>query len=127
MTEQNVFERLAKLLELTASNHDGEALVAVRKANETIERIGITWTEILVPVQRDSIGRTNSMDRFYFSPEGEAWGDIFRIIAERAQMSEKWQTVLWGISDYHRRSGFLTKKQSDLVMKFYVQVRDAAA
>ena len=42
------FTRLGKLLELTTSNHDGEALVAIRKANEALKQLGLSWTELLV-------------------------------------------------------------------------------
>ena len=41
--------RLAKVLGMTGSAHDGEALVAVRKANELIVAAGTTWAEILQP------------------------------------------------------------------------------
>ena len=42
-------ERLAKVMGLTGSAHDGEALVAVRKANAQIVAAGMTWDEILRP------------------------------------------------------------------------------
>jgi hypothetical protein len=41
--------RLAKVLGLTGSTHDGEALAAVRKANALIVAAGMTWDEILRP------------------------------------------------------------------------------
>jgi hypothetical protein len=48
-TEPHNLRRLAKMLELTASNSDGEALSAVRRANEELKRLGMTWTELLLP------------------------------------------------------------------------------
>ena len=38
--------KLAKLLALTTSNHDGEALSAARKANALVKRQGKTWQAI---------------------------------------------------------------------------------
>jgi len=38
---------LAKILARTASSSDGEALTAVRKANEHIRKEGTTWAEVL--------------------------------------------------------------------------------
>ncbi len=38
---------IAKCLELTASDKDGEALAAVRKANELRAKIGKSWAEML--------------------------------------------------------------------------------
>lgn len=43
-------ERLAKILALTTSDHDGEALSAIRKANEIIKGEKLTWDEVLVQV-----------------------------------------------------------------------------
>lgn len=43
-------ERLAKILALTTSEHDGEALSAIRKANEIIKGEKLTWDEVLVQV-----------------------------------------------------------------------------
>jgi hypothetical protein len=42
-------QRLARILGLTGSAHDGEALAAVRKANAQIVAAGMTWNEILQP------------------------------------------------------------------------------
>lgn len=43
-------ERLAKILAMTTSTHDGEALNAIRKANEMIKGEKLTWDEVLVQV-----------------------------------------------------------------------------
>jgi hypothetical protein len=45
----NVFARLAKVLGMTGSAHDGEALAAARKANALMVAAGMTWDEILRP------------------------------------------------------------------------------
>ena len=42
-------QRLARILGLTGSAHDGEALAAVRKANAQIVAADVTWDEILQP------------------------------------------------------------------------------
>jgi hypothetical protein len=47
--------RLAKVLGLTGSAHDGEALAAVRKANALIVAAGMTWDEIVRPPEDLSI------------------------------------------------------------------------
>lgn len=43
-------ERLAKVLALTTSPNDSEALSAMRKANEIIKGEGLTWDEVLVQI-----------------------------------------------------------------------------
>jgi hypothetical protein len=42
-------QRLAKVLGLTDSAHEGEALAAARKANELIVAAGITWDAVVQP------------------------------------------------------------------------------
>jgi hypothetical protein len=39
--------RLAKLLALVGSDHDGEALSAARAADRLVRRAGLSWTEAL--------------------------------------------------------------------------------
>lgn len=41
-------ERLAKLLQMTQSEQPGEALVAIRKANEYLKRYDLNWPEFFV-------------------------------------------------------------------------------
>ena len=40
-------ERLVKLLNLTASSHDGEALAAIRKSNELLQQCKSSWSEVV--------------------------------------------------------------------------------
>lgn len=49
-------QKLAKLLGMVGSKHDGEAIAAARKADEMVKRIGATWENILVvPVVEDNV------------------------------------------------------------------------
>lgn len=43
----DVVIQLKKIMEMTRSNHDGEALVAMRKANIMLKKYNITWTELI--------------------------------------------------------------------------------
>jgi hypothetical protein len=40
-------KRLAKLLARTNSPHEGEVLVAARKANELLAKLRLTWDDVL--------------------------------------------------------------------------------
>lgn len=40
-------DRLVKLLNLTASSHDGEALAAIRKSNELLQQYKSSWSEVM--------------------------------------------------------------------------------
>ena len=43
-------ERLAKILAMTTSTHDGEALSAIRRANEIIKGEGLSWELVLAQI-----------------------------------------------------------------------------
>ena len=42
-------ERLARILAMGGSEHDGEALAAMRQADRLISEAGMTWDEVLLP------------------------------------------------------------------------------
>jgi hypothetical protein len=42
-----VVARLIKLLGMTSSTFDGEALVAIRKANNLLKSAGLTWADVV--------------------------------------------------------------------------------
>ena len=56
-------EMLTKLLMMTTSSHDGEALVAIRKANEMLARDRLNWQDVMKRLQSA---------KPYEAPEGEA-------------------------------------------------------
>lgn len=47
VTQSDDVTRLIKLMKMTTSSHDGEALVAMRKANDELRRLGWDWDTIL--------------------------------------------------------------------------------
>jgi hypothetical protein len=50
-------QRLVKILGLTGSAHDGEALSALRKAQAMMERDGLTWADLLAGPTPDEVRR----------------------------------------------------------------------
>jgi len=60
-------ERLAKVLAMTTSNHDGEALSAIRRANEILAGENLTWTELLGPGALQHV--TVTVSRGFAHPE----------------------------------------------------------
>jgi hypothetical protein len=44
--------RLAKLLGMTGSSHDGEALVAARMAGKLVRELGLTWEQAILPAAK---------------------------------------------------------------------------
>jgi len=53
-------DRLAKLLALSTSDSDGEALAAIRRANAMVSKAGLTWHQVL----KQSGGKATAGKRF---------------------------------------------------------------
>ena len=136
------FGRLAKLLEMTTSDHDAEALAAARMANEERGRLGVTWTELLVerlispqqpsdaapPTQPPSRKRKPPRTACWTAPDGTKWAVVFTTIFENLSLSDHWVETLDSIQGYYIERGWLTVKQANLVLKFFAtaQEREAA-
>jgi hypothetical protein len=57
-------DRLAKLLGMIGSHHDGEVLAAARKADQCIRQLGLTWGDVIrVPTDGSSSGDWQHMAR----------------------------------------------------------------
>lgn len=114
------FERLVKVMELTASDHDGEALAAVRKANQIRQDMGCMWGDLL----RDPTA-ARRCDQF---PSGgsrpgadqeDDYEDMFSTIFSTLTLAPKWLGVLRRIESQWHAKGRLSPKQKNLVTKFY--------
>lgn len=97
-------ERLSRLLAMTTSNHDGEALNAIRMANALLKKQGRTWDEIFVtPLPADSSpaqphhveAETLLATRRDILTDFEA--DFLRGILAFETLSPKQETILRGI------------------------------
>jgi hypothetical protein len=70
-------ERLAKVLQLTTSTNDSEALAAIRKANDIVKGEGLTWDEVLVQVEAGPVLNVHVHRNQFVAPEFyeavEAW------------------------------------------------------
>jgi hypothetical protein len=58
LLDQAVAERLAKLLGLFGSHHDGEVLAAARKAHALIRQLDMTWHDLIAAAPATSDWRT---------------------------------------------------------------------
>ena len=95
-------EKLIKCLELSRSEHDGEALTAVRKANNIRNTLGLSWAD-LIGVGPSPSPRTTP----------DAPPDISAMLAElsEAEMSAPSREFLDGLAGYFTERGYLTEKQ----------------
>lgn len=121
-------ERLAKLLAMTASDKDGEALNAMRMANRVIEAAGLTWAEVLE--QQAAV----SVRIFDMTPaRSPPWEDDERL-SNRAVIDEMFRTIyglpqdgseFWSwlddVKSRYDKHGRLTKGQYDGVRRSYAR------
>ena len=125
--------RLAKLLGMTTSSFDGEALTAMRRANELVKGGRTTWVEIIVmpgdAVQfllgdvarleaevadlRDQLDRQRSRPRLLPFEQPESTDEAIALaIAWRHRLSPWEQQFLWSIGQRRRP---LSAKQENVV------------
>jgi hypothetical protein len=102
---------MLKCLELSASEHDNEALLAVRKANELRQALGIMWSDLML--------KPATVTKAGDDPDEFDYAEIFRTIFDHGKLSDKWEEILRNVETYWLSVGQLSPKQHNLVMKFY--------
>ena len=107
-----VLDKLTKCLELTTSNHDGEALVAIRKANCLRERLQVTWHDLITSPGHPG-STTPPID------DNENWEAVFETIRRYNMPGPKWRPILESLYEFWRSRGYLTEKQQRVVRKFH--------
>lgn len=116
-----IYDRMLKCLELTASDNDAEALLAIRKANQLRAKLGLRWA---LPLQAPPGAQKPEPE-----PEPEVdeydYDAVFAVIWRYGSQSEKWTGVLRNIEEYWHTVGKLSPKQHNLVMKFYETAAEA--
>lgn len=132
-------ERLIKIMGLTTSSSDGEALSALRKANEIIAGEKLTWAEVLAPqgsVVSITLSRTPPQSAY---KGGDEWSPphlkdkvtidlMFRAIfaMPRTDNEEFWQ---WAdsVHQWYLDKHSLTPGQYEAVRKCYGRAIRAGA
>lgn len=73
-------EKLIKLLNLTASSNDNEALVSVRMANQILKKNGVTWNQIFETINIEDDEREIAMGQVmpFGKYKGYSVGEIYK-------------------------------------------------
>lgn len=127
--------KLAKLLAMTTSTHDGEAINAMRLANEMILKAGLTWENVLTTVGHPGFTVTVTRHKAPEQRPYEEWVAphlrdkasidlMFRTIyaQPRTDNEEFWQ-FMDSIHERWTRHGNLTQKQYSALVRCYQKVR----
>lgn len=118
-----MIDKLIKLLNLTTSNHDGEALSAMRKANEIIKQHGVLWDSVIYGPQMNQQKRHESTS--WESAKETRKDRIHRMLCEVLENLEEDSSAHEFVSslyDFFNARGFLTIKQTEALEKFYKNI-----
>lgn len=110
--------RLIKILSLTTSNHDGEALAAIRKANQIMRDLGVGWPDAF-PRKEETRKSQKSVD------DPETIFDLGHAYFDR--MSESQKNFFRGLRNYWDEHGRLSERQLFFLMKLVVEASKGAA
>lgn len=125
--------KLIKLLELTRSDNDHEALSAIRAANRALRTAGLAWDSVVTdapatgrpgakkPPKEEAREDKTTADGLPAGPAMSnklAWKSIFDYLSE-VFLNEREQYFFDGIISYYTSRGYLTEKQRPWVYKMY--------
>lgn len=86
MTTKIDTDRLAKILAMLSSEHDGQVISAARQATRIIREAGKTWADLL-PKMPQALGLVERVDKpdgtFSVPPIGQTWRETARWINRR--------------------------------------------
>jgi hypothetical protein len=127
--------RLAKLLGMTTSSHDGEALVAARMAGKLVRELGLTWEQAVMPAAKpceppqDALrkARREGYEKGYGDglaearralwPSAASWRAIAQDMLERSCAAGRrlsdWETTFL-LSIVHRGTVTITARQREV-------------
>lgn len=123
------YAKLAKLMQLTQSSMDGEALAALRMANAMLAKVNLNWAELIkndfeVPEDNLIALRAGEHDRtFPPSYEQARQSDIEEIFAMlmTADIEQGFMQVLQSIFSQYNRKRRLSIKQYATICKAYAR------
>lgn len=123
------YGKLAKVMQLTQSSSDGEALAAIRMANAMLTKVNLNWAELIkndfeVPEDNLIALRAGEHDRT-FPPvyEQARQSDIEEIFAclMTADIEQGFMQVLQSIFSQYNRKRKLSIKQYATICKAYAR------
>jgi hypothetical protein len=115
------FQRLRKLMQMTTSENDGEALNAVRAANKIIAGANVDWNRFFdrtvridIEVTPENKGRHDATHTA--SDENNDIASAFRSIDRSDQvLGERRAETVESLRKWYDEKGFLTEKQKGLL------------
>jgi len=114
-------KRLAKLLAMSSSTHDGEVVNAIRLADSLLRKSGQTWDDVFHAF--NELEAANSYARSLLSELNTARAEIVRLKADqiprrtqpKLQLDEHQQVAEWALDLYEQRKIFLSSFEEEFL------------
>ncbi len=124
-----------KLMMMTGSSHDGECLVAIRKANAILAEANVNWEEFLAALDQASHNRsymtppskrknqTPQRDPDEFMDVGGKHDDdieidrLFEKVYDRVPSGSSFYEFVQSVHDFWTQKGYLTEKQYQAIRR----------
>jgi hypothetical protein len=100
------FDKITRCLNLTNSDHDGEALAAIRGANRILTSCGLSWENIWEEMEREVEERQPTI------------GEALRLLLDVLEPGS-FRKMITSIADYWVQRHALSEKQRKVVMDAY--------
>lgn len=104
--------KFTKLMELSASPIDGEALNALRFANQMLVEADISWTDLIN--NKDII-----IKEVHIKKEPNPEIEEMLKICKKGVRSSSGQMFIRSLADWYKNHGSLTEKQVDALRKWF--------
>lgn len=119
------FQIFVKLMQMTTSDSDAEALVAIRKANAMLKAERKNWEDLitgLVPMTKEAEAprpqRRNYEDPLQHEyPSSESINTAFEEAFNRVNPGSSFYATIESIHTWWEEKGFLTAKQLSVILK----------
>jgi hypothetical protein len=116
-------DRLAKLLGMLGSDHDGEVVNAGRAADRLLRASGLTWFDVL-PAPSIAISPTPSRNRTPGRDRDDDWRRLASFCLDRAhQLSPRERGFVWSMWRWRRQP---TEKQTQWLRDIAARLRAAS-
>ncbi len=113
--------KLKKLLALSTSNHDGEALSAIRKANSLLAAQGLDWSTVFTGVFTEGYESAMADVETERRAPGATLSDQIGCLLAEADLTSAQHDLVSGFERYYRNRGFLSERQKEVLQNIYSQ------
>lgn len=107
--------KIKKIMMLSTSDSDGEALCALRKAQAMIASAKMTWDEII------NIAESEKCNVGHEASEDVPWEQVIEACLDNVQGSA--HDFIESLADQYRSRGSLSPRQKESLLKFYRNIR----